>query len=234
MITLRTLLFYVGFWLWTLLWGIITLLTAPLPRSVSYRSCAFWGRVAIAWLRLSCGIRYRVEGREHIPATPVVIVANHQSAWETLAFLNVFPRFAYVLKQELFRLPIFGWALKLSWPIGIDRKAGRDAVRQVLREGEKRIQAGVSVLVFPEGTRQPPHELGRFASTGAGLAVKTGVPVLPVAHNAGHCWPRNDWRKYPGTIEVRIGAPLSSKGKTAVVLNDEVHDWIADQLPDMA
>lgn len=228
--TVRSLVFYLGFGIWTIFWGTVSLLFAFLPRKQRYWFAQVWARVSITWLALSCGIRHRVTGLDHLPARPVVILSNHQSAWETIAFLTIFPRFAYVLKQELFRIPFFGWALQLFWPIGIDREAGRDAARQVLEEGQKRLDAGVSVLVFPEGTRQPAHQLGRFASTGAGLAVKAGTDLVPVAHNAGHYWPRTDWRKRPGIIEVRVGPPLSCQGKTAIVLNREAQSWISHQL----
>lgn len=233
MTELRSILYYAGLTVWTAIWGSLTLLTWPLPKPIGFWFCAFWGRVATAWLTITCGLRYQIHGQQHIPHTPMIIIANHQSAWETIAFLSFFPRFAYVLKRELFRIPIFGWALKCSWPIGIDRKAGRDALHQVLEEGVRRIQAGASVLVFPEGTRQPYGQPGRFASTGAGLAVKAGVPVLPVAHNAGRYWRPRDWRKYPGTIEVHIGPLITSHGKTATALNQEAREWIAAEATQM-
>lgn len=230
MITIRTLAFYLGFGIWTIFWGTVSLLFAFLPREQRYWFAQVWARVTLVWLAFTCGIRHHVTGLEQLPQQPVVILANHQSAWETIAFLTIFPRFAYVLKKELFRMPFFGWALQLFWPIGIDRDAGRDAVRQVLDEGQKRIDAGVPVIVFPEGTRQPRHQLGKFASTGAGLAVKASTALVPVAHNAGSYWPRTDWRKQPGIVQVRVGPPLNSKGKTAITLNREAQDWISGQL----
>lgn len=230
MIELRSILYYLGLALWTSVWGSITLLTWPLPKPIGFWFCAFWGRVATAWLSFSCGLRYQIHGQQHIPKSPCVIIANHQSTWETIAFLSMFPRFAYVLKRELFRIPIFGWALKCSWPIGINRKAGRDALHQVMEDGVQRIQSGVYVLVFPEGTRQAHGQLGKFASTGAGLAVKAKVPILPVAHNAGRYWRPRDWRKYPGKVEIHIGPSISSHGKTATALNQAARDWIAAEL----
>lgn len=231
-IALRSLIFYAGFSLWTIVWSFVVLASAPLPKAFSYWLCAVWGRASMLWLSLTCGVRYRVMGRENLPPPPYVILSNHQSAWETIAYLNVFPRYSYVFKQELLRLPFFGWAMRLTWPISVDRKAGREAVKKVLTEGEIRLRAGLPVLIFPEGTRQTPGHLGRFASTGAGLAVKTGLPVVPVAHNAGLYWPRGNWRKLPGIITLHIGEPIASAGKTATALNQEAHAWIAAQLTD--
>ncbi|MFA7497000.1 MAG: lysophospholipid acyltransferase family protein [Acidithiobacillus sp.] len=230
--SLRSAIFYIGFTLWTLVWAFFTLLTIPLPLSARVWSSRLWARTAVQWLRVSCGIRPHFSGLENIPDTPCVIIANHQSALETLLLWCIFPRLSYVLKQELFRIPIIGWGLRLSWPIGIDRDAGRQALVQVMEEGKLRLAAGFHVVIFPEGTRYPCGEVGSFSSTAAGLAIRAEVPLLPIAVNSGCFWPRNDWRKRPGQVELRVGPALAPTGKTST-LNQQAETWIRENINEM-
>lgn len=223
--TLRSGIFYLGFTLWTLVWAFFTLLTVPMPLAARVWASRLWARVAVHWLGLSCGLHYRIRGLENIPDTPCVIVANHQSALETLLLWCIFPRLSYVLKQELFRIPIIGWGLRLAWPIGIDRSAGRQALVQVMEEGKLRLAAGFHVVIFPEGTRYPCGEVGPFSSTAAGLALRAEVPLLPIAVNSGCFWARNDWRKKSGQVEVQIGPALPASGKSAA-LTQAAENWI--------
>lgn len=232
-ITLRSALFYFGFALWTFLWGSVVLLFVLLPRGPRSWACGFWGRVSVYWLRWACGVRFRVTGEENIPKCPCVIVANHQSALETLLLWVIFRRISYVLKRELFQIPVFGWALRLSWPIGIDRRQGKRAMVQVLEEGKERLAAGFHVLIFPEGTRHPCGEVGEFSNTAAGLAVRARVPLLPVALNAGCFWPRDDWRKRPGIVEIRIAPPIMPGDDKAGVLTAKAHAWISQAVAQM-
>ncbi len=156
-------------------------------------------------LKHLCGLDYRVEGREHLPGGAAIILSKHQSAWETIAFQEIFPPQTWVLKRELMWIPLFGWALALLRPIAIDRSAGRKAIEQVIEQGRERLQSGIWVVVFPEGTRVAPGTRKRYGMGGAVLAAETGYPVVPVAHNAGSFWPRRGFLKRPGTVRVVIG-----------------------------
>lgn len=195
----------------------------PLPR---YRLITLWGRVVIWLARVILGIRYRVEGLEHLPGEPCVVLSKHQSAWETIAFQQIFPPLSFVLKKSLLYIPFFGWGLALFSPIAIDRGAGREAMKQVETQGRRRLQSGFWVLVFPEGTRVFPGEKGNYQVGGAWLATKAGVPVLPVAHNAGRCWPKNAFVKRPGEITVVIGPPIPTAGRKATQVLAETESWI--------
>ncbi|MBE7563405.1 1-acyl-sn-glycerol-3-phosphate acyltransferase [Acidithiobacillus sp. HP-6] len=230
--TLRSGIFYIGFTLWTIIWAFFTLLTVPMPLSARVWSSRLWARTAVLWLRLSCGLSYQVTGLENIPDTPCVIVANHQSALETLLLWCLFPRLSYVLKQELFRIPVIGWGLRLAWPIGIDRSAGRQALVQVMEEGKLRLAAGFNVVIFPEGTRYPCGEVGPFSSTAAGLALRAEVPLLPIAVNSGCFWARNDWRKKPGKMDLWIGPAFAPKGKSST-LTEQAESWIRNTVMQM-
>jgi 1-acyl-sn-glycerol-3-phosphate acyltransferase len=150
----------------------------------------------------------------------------HQSMFETLALQKLFYPQTWVLKRELLWVPLFGWGLAMLAPIAIDRKAGRKAVRQVIDQGKARLDAGLWVVIFPEGTRVAPGAKGRYGMGGALLAEHSGYPVVPVAHNAGWYWPRRGFLKYPGTIRMVVGTPITSAGKTAAEINAEAEAWI--------
>jgi 1-acyl-sn-glycerol-3-phosphate acyltransferase len=200
---------------------------APVPRN---RLLAVWAR-AMVWLsRHLLGIRYRVEGLEHLPGGPAILLAKHQSAWETIAFQVIFPPLCFVLKRELLRIPFFGWGLAMTSPIAIDRSAGREALREIEAQGAKRLGDGLWVVIFPEGTRIKPGERGKYNIGGAWLAAKTGVPVLPVAHNAGRVWPKNAFLKRPGEIRVVVGPAIATQGRKASEINAEVEAWIEGRM----
>lgn len=226
MTTLRSLVFYLGVLPVTVFFGLVGILILPLPRPWRYFVITRWSVFTLFWLRVVCGLGWRVSGWEHVPSTPCVILCKHQSAWETIALQLIFPRQSQVLKREILWLPFFGWGMASLNPIAIDRKAGAKALRHMLSEGKQRISDGWCVLIFPEGTRIPPGQQGRYSSGGAGLAVQAGCPIVPVAHNAGVFWSRNSLRKEAGTIDVVVGPPIATTGRKAADLNAEVERWI--------
>lgn len=228
-ILLRSALFSLALLLVTPPYAILALATAPLPRMARYHVISGWSRIVLWCLRVLCGIDWKVEGAEHLPAGPAVILSKHQSAWETLAFQQIFPPQVHVLKRELLWLPFFGWGLALMSPIAIDRARGLSALRQIARRGRVRLRQGFWVVVFPEGTRVKPGEHRRYRLGGAWLAAHAGAPVVPVAHNAGRFWPRNSFRKYPGTVTVRIGPPIDSAGREPDDINALAEMWIETQ-----
>lgn len=229
MILLRSALFWLALILLTPPYAILALLSAPLPRMARYRFISGWSHAVIWCLRALCGIRWEVEGREHLPRRPAVILAKHQSAWETLAFQRILPPQVHVLKRELLWIPFFGWGLALMSPIAIDRSRGLAAMRAIARRGEERLAQGFWVIVFPEGTRVAPGARRKYQLGGAWLAAHVGVPVVPVAHNAGRFWPRNSFTKYPGRITVRIGPPIDTAGRDPETINAMAETWIETQ-----
>jgi 1-acyl-sn-glycerol-3-phosphate acyltransferase len=219
-------LYALGMVVSTLVIGPLSLLTFPLPLRARFAFISQWARFNLWWLERTCGLRFEVEGREHIPAHPTVVMCKHQSAWETLALQTLFRPQAWVLKRELLWIPLFGWGLALLRPIAIDRRAGRRAIEQVVRQGIERLQGGVWVVVFPEGTRVAPGTRGRYHIGGALLAERANAAVLPVAHNAGEFWPRRSFLKRPGTIRMVIGPPVPAAGRSAPAILQEVESWI--------
>ncbi len=214
----------------TILFSLVALLSFPFSAHARYRLITGYNHTVIWLARWVLGIRYVVEGREHLPGQPAVILAKHQSAWETVAFLFLFPPVSPVIKQELLKVPFFGWAFRMLSPIAIDRGAGREALKQIVRQGKDKLAQGFWVLVFPEGTRVAPGEKGRYGIGGAWLAAESGAPVVPVAHNAGEVWPKNAFVKRPGTITVRIGPAIDSREKSAAELTRLVEAWIEAEM----
>lgn len=230
----RSMLFQLGLAVATPLFALPLLAAWPLPFAVREGLARGWCRTVLAWLRITCGVRHRVEGMDNLPSGPAVVLSKHQSAWETIAFRTLFPaHLSWVMKRALFRIPFYGWSLKALEEIGIDRGSGREALRQVEERGGEHLAEGRWVVIFPEGTRMPPGEMGRFAQGGARLAVSAGVPVVPVALSSGRCWPRDDWRKYPGTITVRIGPTIGTEGLSPAAVNQRVRRWIENQMTDL-
>jgi 1-acyl-sn-glycerol-3-phosphate acyltransferase len=147
-----------------------------------------------------------------------------------MALMITLPPQVWIVKRELLWVPGFGqclWALKA---IAIDRKAGKSARDQVVEQGTDRLARGLNVIVFPEGTRIAPGERKRYGLGGPMLAVATGTPVLPVAHNAGDCWRRNAFVKVPGEIVLAFGPPIDPAGMTAQALADTTERWIEGRL----
>lgn len=230
--TLRSILFYVGYLVSLVVHSTLCVLVAwALPVKPRFRFVTLWNRFAVWWLTITCGVRYRVTGQEHVPSGPFVLLSNHQSPWETIFLYCHFQPLTAILKRELLWLPFFGWALRLLHPIAIDRSKGRTARQNMLAEGPKRLQMGLRVLVFPEGTRIEVGQEKKFLTGGAELAITAGALILPVAHNAGTCWPAHKFNKRPGVIDVVIGKPIPAAGREARELTEEVQTWIRQALP---
>ena len=182
-----------------------------------------------------CGLKMVVEGRENLPDSPSVIMIKHSSLFETYGHVPVFPRSTWVLKREIFWVPIFGWALALVFkPIAINRSTRGRAVKQVIEQGRARLAEGIWVTVFPEGTRMPPGETRRYGISGAALAKEAGVMIVPVAHNAGDFWARHQFRKYPGTVRFCIGPPIDPAGRSPKDTNLLVQEWIESKMREIS
>ena len=231
---LRSSVFALALIVVTPLYALLALASAPLPRMRRYRIISGWSRLVVRLARAIVGIRWRIEGHENLPARPAVILANHQSAWETLAFQLIFPPQVHVLKRELLWIPFFGWGLALMSPIAIDRARGVKALRRLARRGAERLEQGFWVVVFPEGTRVAPGESRDYQLGGAWLAASSGAPVVPVAHNAGLFWPRNAFLKHPGTITIRIGPSIDPANRKPHEINALAQAWIENQQRELA
>jgi len=226
MIFIRSTIFFLLQILITPVFTLIAILTFPFQPIMRYRIISGWALIMLWLLRVLCGIRMRVHGAENIPSKPAILLCKHQSAWETIALQKVFPPQVWVLKRELLWLPFFGWGLAMTSPIAIKRSDGKGAVKQLLRQGKERLEMGFCVVIFPEGTRIPYGQRGKYKIGGALLSASTGVPVVPIAHNAGKLWGRNSFLKHPGVITMSIGAAIDPAGLKAEEINQRAEQWI--------
>jgi 1-acyl-sn-glycerol-3-phosphate acyltransferase len=230
MTTIRSVLFLVGGVLITSVFGIFV----PLGGLITFRLGAWFAStyttVMLEWVELALGITCEVSGWENVPKFPVVVMAKHQSAWETLFMESRLPPQCWIVKRELLWLPFIGWSLIAIRCIAIDRKSGTSAREQIVEQGARRLKEGMWVSIFPEGTRTPPGKVGRYGIGGAMLATRTGTPILPIAHNAGECWPRYSFRKTPGVVKVVIGPLIRAEGRDVISVNNEVQQWIEGQM----
>ncbi|MCU7842240.1 MAG: 1-acyl-sn-glycerol-3-phosphate acyltransferase [Candidatus Thiodiazotropha sp. (ex Monitilora ramsayi)] len=235
MILLRSSLFFLFLILNTILIaGVGTLIGWVIPRKNIHILDNTWSRLNLWALSAICNLDYRITGLDNLPDESFILFAKHQSAWETIALISLIPGpKAWVLKRELLYVPFFGWVMWHFKPIAIDRKSGRKAVDQIIEQGRERLEDGINIIVFPEGTRVAPGSRKRYGIGGALLAEKTAHPVVPVAHNAGVFWRRRDIRKYPGTIDVAIGPEITTDGLSAAEINAQAEEWIESTVEKM-
>jgi 1-acyl-sn-glycerol-3-phosphate acyltransferase len=167
-----------------------------------------WARILRVAVRVICGIRVEVRGLEHIPQGAALIASRHQSAFDTFVWLTLLPRCCYVFKDELLRIPLFGPLIRASGMIAVDRNGGGAAIRALLRGADRAVKEQRQIVIFPEGTRSEPGSPGALQSGIAALALRTGLPVIPVSTDSGWFWGRRAFRKRPGTIQIVIGSPI--------------------------
>jgi 1-acyl-sn-glycerol-3-phosphate acyltransferase len=227
MVLLRSIFFYCGLTLSTLIFVPLGILIYPLPLAFRFHIISKWAVFNLYWLRLCCNLSHEIKGLENIPKDgAAIIMCKHQSAWETLALQQFFPPQVWVLKRELLWIPIYGWGLASMEPIAIDRGSATQALRQIIEQGRRRLAQGLWVVIFPEGTRTPTGSRKKYQPGGGMLASKSEFPVIPVAHNSGYFWPRNSIRKWPGKINMVIGPAIETKGKSAKEITRETEEWI--------
>jgi len=225
-VLLRSALFYIGLTVATFIFVPLSMVLIPLSFQTRFNIISRWAVFNLWWLKITCGISCEIEGLEHIPDQAAIIMCKHQSAWETLALQQFFPPQVWILKRELLWIPIYGWGLAAMNPIAIKRASGTRALRQIVTQGCERLAQGLWVVIFPEGTRVAPGDKKKYQPGGGMLAHKSACPVLPVAHNSGHYWPKNSFRKWPGTIKMVIGPVIDPKDKSAADITREVEGWI--------
>lgn len=206
MTAIRSLLFHICFYTVTALYLLAIL---PFLPFISRRS--MWDKAVRSWLcvlnwqlRVICGIRTHISGQENLPEGPLLIAAKHQSAWETLALLGLFHDPAFILKQELLKVPVFGWYLTKLGMIPVDRSAGPSALRDMTRRAKEAADEGRQIVIFPEGTRRAPGAPPDYKTGLSFLYASLKVPCVPLALNSGLFWPRRAFILRPGTIRVEI------------------------------
>jgi len=232
---IRSFIFYIGYCSVTVFLSIFFILLSPvLPPKGRYVFASIWCGFVLGWLRLCCGVRYVVHGLENLPKTPAIILANHQSSWETILFFKLIFPVSPILKKELTQIPFWGWSIRLLKPIAIDRSKPREAGRSLLLQGVDRIRNGNSVIIFPEGSRSKYGSVKRFSRGGSKLAIAANTCIVPIAHNAGYCWPAREFIKRPGIVTVVIGERIELSERDASELTADVEDWIRKKVAELS
>ena len=230
MVYIRTFVFLVFYYALIAIYGISVIFVSLAPKSWQDNFIVSWTRLVMYFARVILRIKIEIVGLENIPDQPCVVLANHQSELETYVLQTLFQPLSTILKQELLKIPFFGWGLKMLQPIAIDRSNQKLALKQVQSQGKQRLARGRSVLIFPEGTRVAKGERRKYAKSGASLAVDAGVPIVPVAHNTGDFWANGNRIKRSGTIRFVIGKQIDTvEGAVKVsprILTENVQNWI--------
>ena len=226
MLFLRSLLFYIGQIISTILMAPVGVIAFPLDFKKRYYLITRWAVFNLWWLKICCNVTYEILGKENIPKKPCIVMCKHQSAFETLALQRIFIPQVWILKKELLQIPIYGWGLASMQPIAINRDSSIKSFKQIADQGCERLEKGYWVIIFPEGTRVAPNKKKKYLPGGGMLAEKSGARIVPVAHNAGRLWPRNSMIKKPGLITIKIGPVMESKNKTAKEITNNVENWI--------
>ena len=227
---LRSALFYLGALIGVVVTYLTMLVCAPFGLRVRHRLLRAIAGFLLGWLRLTCGIRSEVRGLENMPAGPCVLLCKHQSAWETLALTRILPNATFVLKKELLEAPLLGFGFRAMHPIPIDRKRARDALREVVAQGVDRLRQGQAVVIFPEGTRVAPGAHAPWRKSGAELARKAEVPLVPVAHNSGSFWQHGAFAKRAGTIQLEFGPAAAVGAAGSAELTENARTWVEQRV----
>ncbi|MFT6102778.1 MAG: 1-acyl-sn-glycerol-3-phosphate acyltransferase [Granulosicoccus sp.] len=227
---IRSIIFYMGYSVSLFVVGLISLPLLLLPIKVAAPVVLLWNRFVLLWLRICCGIHYEINGDLNSIPRPCVVVVNHQSPWETIFLQLHFYPLTTVLKRELLRIPFFGWGMRILRPIAIDRSSPMQALKQIKKVGVERLCEGQSILIFPEGTRQPVNKLGSFARSGADIAKSAGVPIVMVWHNAGEYWTNKKILKKPGKVIVHIGSAINVDDKNTKEIMLDIQHWMANKV----
>ena len=229
MLLLRSLLYFVGSIISLSLISLCGLIFVFSSYPTRQKFLSQWAIFCIWWLKITLNITTNIIGQKNLKKAPYIIISNHQSTWETLAFQTIFPAHTWVLKRELLWLPIFGWSLALLKPIIINRGDKLKAIKKVIKQGTDRLDKGISIVIFPEGTRQPYKRIGEYQNGGSAIAKKSGYDIVPVYHNAGNLWPKGGFIKKPGVITVVIGEVISDSNLTSSELTEKIRNWTLEQ-----
>jgi 1-acyl-sn-glycerol-3-phosphate acyltransferase len=209
MILIRSLAFAAAFYLWSFMWGLAVMTPLLLaPRRWTLRAMAWWGVVVIAMLRVICGVRVEFRGLQHLPTGRALVAAKHQCMFDTMGPLTVFPDACYVMKQELLKIPFYGWYSAKAGMLALDRQGGAGALRGLLADAKARLVEPRQLVIFPEGSRMPAGTKAAYQPGVAGLYRELGLACTPMATNSGAHWPPHGLLRRPGLIVYEFLEPI--------------------------
>ena len=224
--TLRSFIFNVILYSTLVPVSTLIIILFPFLKTVSLQIIASkWVNFILLSLKKICGVTWSIKGLENIPDKPCILVSNHQGVWESFFIQTLYFPSSSIVKKELLFIPFFGWALACLKPIHLTRSKKIVSLKKLIKDGTDKLKNGISLVIFPEGTRAKPHKgLKKFSNSCGLLSVKNSVPIVPICHNSGLFWKNRRFNKQSGEVQVRIGAPLY--GNNAKDLTKEVYNWI--------
>ena len=224
--TLRSFIFNVVLYSTLIPVSTLIIVLFPFLKTVTLQKIASkWVYFILFSLKQICGVSWSIQGIENIPNEPCILVSNHQGAWESFFIQTLYFPSSSIVKRELLFIPFFGWALACLKPIHLTRSKKIISLKKVVRDGSEKLKNGISLIIFPEGTRAHPHKgLKTFSNSCGLLSVKNTVPIIPICHNSGLYWKNRRFNKQSGEVQVRIGAPLY--GDNAKELTNKAYNWI--------
>ena len=218
MILIRSLVFAAAFYLLSTIISLLMLPTLILPPKVCLACIGLWGRLVIVLLRLICGVKVEVRGRQHLPKGAALVAAKHQCLLDTAAPFAYLPAASFAMKKELFSIPFYGWYSVKAGMIRVDREGHAKAMKQLMADARDRIAHGRQIVIFPEGTRKDPGAPPDYKPGVAGLYRELGVACTPMATNSGVHWPAHGFLRKPGTVVFEFLEPIPPGMKRAAFM----------------
>jgi len=210
MLLLRSVAFLLVFYVNTAVFLVLGSWLLLAPRRWAMAGLRLHGLASLWWLKLICGTRLDVRGRDKLPEGACLIASKHQSAWDTFALIPVLRDPAMVMKAELGLIPLYGWFSHKFQHIFVKRDRGPSALKAMIRDARDRAAQGREIVIFPEGTRRAPGAEPDYKPGFVALYEGLELPCVPLALNSGLFWPRRSFMRYPGTIVVEILDPIPS------------------------
>lgn len=208
MLIFRSILFNIAFYLNLIILLIAAIPTLLMPRRAILGMAKTWGRTSLWLLRVICGLKVEIRGREKLPVGPLIVAAKHQSMWETFVLVTLFDDPTFIIKRELMWIPLFGWFTWKGGMVPVRRGAGAQALADMAVIARREIQKGRQLVIFPEGTRRAPGAEPRYKFGVAHLYAEIGAPCVPVALNSGLFWRRRSFLRWPGTVRLEFLDPI--------------------------
>ncbi|GBR04276.1 1-acyl-sn-glycerol-3-phosphate acyltransferase [Asaia siamensis] len=225
---IRALFFIIYFVILTLVMGLGALPIRALRRQeAALRYAQLWSSLTLKGLKFFCGVSVRITGAENLPDGACLIASQHQAYFDGFIWMVLVRRPAYVIKQELTRIPFIGPMLLLSGMVPVERAAGAKALRALMKATQAHFDEGRQIVIFPEGTRTRPGERAALQPGIVALAKQAAAPVIPVATNSGLHWPRRGWVMTPGEIVIAIGKPLPANAGRLSLIDSIYKSWDA-------
>ncbi len=219
---LRSIIFNIIFYLGSVVYALLLLPCLITKRSTLW-GIRVWTHLVLWLMKIILRLNYRVTTYGDLPENGAIYACKHQSAWETIALWLIVPKPVFVIKQELYNLPVVGWWIRRSGCIALNRKAGASSIKKLIKEAKAAVEAGNNIVIFPEGTRSLPNQQIKYLPGISALYKYLQLPIIPIALNSGLFWPRNAFIKKPGVIDVVLLEALPAGQDAKVMLQQLQH-----------